>query len=114
MASEIKSFRLPEWVRVLPVPADIRQIARIEGLGPGEAEAIRLALQLSPDRLLLDDGQGRRVAKALNLRVTGVLGLLVTARESGLIQSIRPEVDSLIARGFHVSDWLYDVLLADG
>jgi predicted nucleic acid-binding protein len=113
VASEIKSFRLPEWVRVLAVPADLPQIAGIEAPGPGEAEAIRLALRLSPDRLLLDDGQGRRVAKALNLRVTGVPGLLVTARESGLIQSIRPEVDSLISKGFHVSDWLYDDLLAD-
>ena len=61
----------------------------------------------------MDEARGRRVAKALHLKITGVLGVLITARESGLIRSIRPEVDSLIAKGFHVSDWLYDDLLSE-
>ena len=46
VATEIKSFQLPEWVDVIPVPSDLEQIMAVKGLGPGETEAIRLALHL--------------------------------------------------------------------
>lgn len=83
VAAEIKSFPLPEWVRVTRVPSDLQQLPVVEALGPGETEAMRLALHLSPDRLLMDEAQGRRLAKALHLKVTEVLGVLISARELG-------------------------------
>ena len=82
------------------------------GLGRGETEAIYLALYLRPDRLLLDDGDARREAQRLGLRVTGVLGLLVAARRAGLIPAVRPDVDRLLTSGFRVSEGLYKELLA--
>ena len=81
-------------------------------LGRGEPEAIHLAVHLRPDSLLLDDGEGRREAQRLGLRITGVLGLLVAAKRMGLLPAIRPEVDTLRSAGFHVSEGLYRQLLA--
>jgi len=49
-------------------------------LDKGESEAIALALQAQADWTLLDEKEGRRVAKSLGLRVTGVLGILLCAR----------------------------------
>src|SRR6059036_3674285 len=39
----------------------------------GEAEAIALALEAKPDRLLIDERHGRLMARQLGLSVTGVL-----------------------------------------
>ena len=122
VADELKSVLLPDWVRVLSVPVVSIPVvsipegaiprARGAGLGRGEIEAVNLALHLRPDRLLLDDGEGRREARRLGLRVTGVLGLLVAAKRSGLLPAIRPEVDTLRTSGFRISEGLYKELLA--
>jgi uncharacterized protein len=69
-------------------------------LGPGESEAISLALEIHADRLIIDERAGRRVAEALGLRVAGVLGLLVLSKQRGLIPALRPQIESLVRVGF--------------
>lgn len=117
VAAELKSVLLPDWVKVVSIPVvSIPQggIPHIQEarLGRGETEAIHLALRLRPDRLLLDDGEGRREAQRLGLRITGVLGLLLAAKKTGLLPTVRPEVDTLRTSGFGVSEGLYKELLA--
>src|ERR1700730_10534774 len=46
----------------------------------GEAEAIALALEMKADWLLMDEREGRAVARQLGLHVTGVLGSCFAAR----------------------------------
>lgn len=74
VAAELKSVLLPDWVRVVSISQGAIPHVKEARLGRGETEAIHLALHLRPDRLLLDDGEGRREAQRLGLRVTGVLG----------------------------------------
>ena len=112
VAAELKSILLPDWVRTASVPQGAIPNVTKAGLGRGETEAIYLTLHLRPDRLLLDDGDARREAQRLGLRVTGVLGLLVAARRVGLIPAVRPDVDRLRTSGFRISESLYNELLA--
>jgi uncharacterized protein len=112
VAAELKSVLLPAWVRVVSTPETAIPHVQAPGLGRGEMEAIQLALHLRPDRLLLDDGEGRREAQRLGLRVTGVLGLLLAAKRIGFLPAVRPEVDTLRTSGFRVSEGLYKELLA--
>lgn len=80
-------------------------------LGPGEAEAIALAAEMSGALLVMDDADGRRVARGLGLRVTGVLGVLVEAKCRGLLSEIKPVLDALSDEGFWLSESLRRAVL---
>jgi len=77
----------------------------------GEAEAIVLALEQNIERIFIDDSKGRRVAKKEGLVPIGSIGVLLKAKEKGLIQEIKPLLDDLISHGIHISAGLYDSAL---
>ncbi|NJK36227.1 MAG: DUF3368 domain-containing protein, partial [Oscillatoriales cyanobacterium SM2_2_1] len=47
--------------------------------------------------------RGRLVASRLNLRYTGILGILVEAKSKGLIAEVRPLLDALIDESMFVN-----------
>ena len=51
----------------------------------------------------MDERAGRRVAKALNVRVQGTLGLLVEARRRGALPSMSAALEALEAQGFRAT-----------
>ena len=79
----------------------------------GEAEAIVLASELWADVLLLDEKKARRVAKANALPVIGTLGILLAAKNMGIIPDIRTQLDALIANGIWVDELLYHAVLQE-
>jgi len=55
------------------------------GLDIGEQDVILLGKELNVDWLIIDERLGRRIAQAMNFRVKGTLGILLVARQQGLI-----------------------------
>jgi predicted nucleic acid-binding protein len=57
-------------------------------LDGGESEAIALAFERHAELVLLDERDARRVAARLNMKTTGVLGILLKAHRMQRISSL--------------------------
>jgi uncharacterized protein len=107
-------FASEPWLIVASANDRQRVQALRENLDPGEAEAIVLAIEHGADLLLVDERRGRRAAAAAGLTVTGLLGVVATAKRAGLIALGKPVLDDLIqiAR-FWIGPDLYAEVLAE-
>jgi predicted nucleic acid-binding protein len=73
-------------------------------LGPGETQVISHAVIHSADRVVIDDLEARRCAKAMGLAIIGTLGIVGRAKAAGLIDHARPVVQRLRETGLYASD----------
>ncbi len=81
------------------------------GLGAGESSVIALGLAVSATEVILDDAPARRCARSLGLNVRGTLGVLILAKQRGLILTVKNCLQDLKGNGFYVDDALLDTAL---
>lgn len=99
--------RLEAYLRDKVVELDLREfIIAVAGLGQGELEAMALYKVLHADYLLIDDDRARKVARHNGIEVIGSIGILVRAKESGIISELRPLLSAMYAAGMHYGDKL--------
>ena len=104
-------MRQLDWVQTRTVSNRTVVTALQVEVDAGEAEAIALAQELAAGLLLIDERLGRIVAARLGIRVIGLLGVLIEAKNVGLIREIKPLVDALMNRGFRIGNDLYERVL---
>lgn len=67
---------------------------------------------MDADLILLDDYAARAVADRLGLEYTGLLGVLVRAKQMGFVDNVRVIMDDLITiANFRVSQSVYDAVV---
>ncbi|WP_437298219.1 DUF3368 domain-containing protein [Sorangium sp. So ce426] len=98
-----------DWIELRSPPAHALQ--GIDGLGAGETEGIALSRSLPGSLVLLDDGYARTVATSLGLHITGTAGVLVVAKERGLLDLVRPELERLQTFGFRLATPVWRAVL---
>ena len=81
---------LPSWVRIARTVRLAAEVRACPDLDSGETEALSLALELHADAVLMDEAAGRRAAGVLKIPVVGVAGILLRAKERGLIPAVGP------------------------
>ena len=95
---------LPEFVQVVSVRDETAVDALLNQLDPGEAAAIVVAKELNADLLLIDEKRGRRFATAQGLKIVGLVGVVLLAKQRGLLPSVRIFIERLQNEaGFHLS-----------
>jgi len=70
-----------------------------------------LGKELGADLLVIDDYIAREYAKYLDFKVTGTLGVILKAKEKGIIEKVRPLMDALIDNGIYIGKKVYEDVL---
>ena len=83
------------WIAVRQAPDNATLRLLTAKLDPGEAEAIALAVDMSAEWVVLDETDGRKAASRIGLQVTGILGVLLRAKQRGEIPLLLPELNAL-------------------
>ena len=90
------------WPIVRPV-RDRTLLPLVTHLGDGEKEVLALGLETPEALLLLDDRDARRYARTLGLEISGTLGLLLQAKERGILDAVGPVLDRLQSLRFRLN-----------
>jgi uncharacterized protein len=86
----------------------------MNNLDAREAEAIILAEELRADTLIMDERNGRRIARERGLHTVGLLGIILQAKQQEIIRSVHPLLHELrTTAGFYFSDALYEEIVRE-
>ncbi len=101
-----------EWINIVSLTnRDLFNQLLLE-LDLGESEAIALAFESQASYLLIDERKGTAVARSLNLNTTGVLGVLLYAKDKGIIPEVKGYLDRLITEtSFYCDAHLKSIVL---
>lgn len=91
-----------DWITVRR-PSSSVALPMVTDLGAGEREVLALGLETSDSVCVLDDALARQIASALQLHITGTLGVLIDAKRAGLVPAVRPQLDQLHRLGFRLA-----------
>lgn len=119
VAGELQRAKTPQkvkdWIQAPPAwleirKADLSYFTPLEQLGPGETEAIALALELKADAVLIDETDGKDEAVRVGLVVLRTLTILETAAIQEMID-LPPIIALLKQTTFRATPKLYQDLL---
>lgn len=98
----------PDWICVSETPEpDDERLMRAR-LHAGEVGVIMLAREIGSELAILDDNAAKKTAQYLGLSTTGTIGVLLRAKDEGLLDEVRPEIEKIRRNGF----WLSDAVVA--
>jgi predicted nucleic acid-binding protein len=103
--------QLPDWVQIMTLTNKEYQLLLQLEVDNGEASAIALSIELGNALLVLDDYKARKLATKLHLAFTGTLGIILKAKQSGIIPYIRPVIEKIQLINFRFSEKNYKELL---
>ena len=94
-----------DWITVETITnIEDRKMYKVK-LHAGEVDVMILA-QADPkaDLVIIDDNAAKKTAKYLGLTVTGTLGVLIKAKQSGIISSVKNAITKIQSNGFYINE----------
>jgi hypothetical protein len=61
----------------------------------------------------MDEKKGRRKLAQMGLKKIGTIGILLMAKQAGLLSAIRPEIEKLRRQSFSISQMVIDAVLQE-
>jgi len=112
VASEFR-YDLPEWIIIREVKDKNALFTLQAELDPGEASAIALTFELPDAIVVLDDWGARKVAARFNIAFTGTFGIIIKAKQNGIIPLVKPIFDKIKQTNFRISEELVTEILTE-
>jgi predicted nucleic acid-binding protein len=97
-------YRNATWIQVRALRRPLDPLLETV-LHAGEAAVIQLALELSSERVLIDEQKARKIARAVyGLRVIGSARVLVEAKRRGLLPDVGDALERMREGGYWIGD----------
>jgi hypothetical protein len=97
-------YTLPEWVEIIEVKDKSKQLLLELQIDKGESSAIALALEFPGSTVILDDIKAPKIAEKLGLTYTGTIGVIVKAKLTGILPSIKQIIEKIKQTDFRLSE----------
>jgi len=94
---------LPEWIKLIAVKDNHKQQLLETQVDKGEASAMALALEMENSRLIIDDYKARKLAKTLRIEYVGTIGIILLAKQRGIIKAVKPILEMIKTTNFRLS-----------
>jgi len=107
----IAEFEAAKFLQRQSTPLVIAPFLR-NSLDQGEAAVIQLALNENIDTVCIDETAGRRIARLHELKLTGSIGILVRAKQSGQVFSMHEAIERMQAHGIRLSKTVIEFALS--
>jgi predicted nucleic acid-binding protein len=105
------ALKTTEWLQeVDPVPPSSKVL--FWRLGLGETSVLSWALAHPGSIAIIDDLAARRCSEVLGIPFTGTLGVVLRAKQKGVLPAARPAIEKLLAAGMYLSGKIIDQALA--
>jgi predicted nucleic acid-binding protein len=98
-----KEVSSANWIHIVEVKDRLAVNVLLDEMDLGEVETIVLASEMNADWVLMDEKKRRRKLGQLNIPKIGTLGILLKAKQLGLIPILKPEIEKLQKTGFSIS-----------
>ena len=85
------------------ITKDFTYFDNFEESGKGESSAIAFAIEQKDCLLIIDDYKGRKYAEQLGIKITGTLGVIIDAKLSGHLESVRPLLERIKMTDFRLT-----------
>jgi predicted nucleic acid-binding protein len=104
---------LPLWVKVRTVTNKAQQQFLEREVDTGEASALALSFEIDNVIVILDDQKARKLAEKLKINYTGTLGLILRAKQEGIISSVKELLEKIKKTNFRFSEEILFQILKD-
>ncbi len=96
-----------DWISIIEI-SNVGSRSFFVDLDDGEAEVLVLAKEINADLVIMDELMGRRFARQLDYNLTGTIGVLLKAKQKGLVLSVNDLLLELTRKGTWISSKLIE------
>ena len=98
------------WIHIQAISDNSDKRMYKAKLHDGEVEVMILAQEIKADLVLIDDNAARKTAIYLGIPLSGTIGILLRAKERGLIPEVMPIVEDMEQNGIYYGPKLKDLI----